>query len=126
HWLLCYLALDVCLSLVDGKVLADAADPMIDGAALVRRSPRLAAALDGQLRGARIDASALRASFGFPGRDKLLHAIAAPAFRSTDEGATWARMDEAPVAVRAVLERQWRAHLTVERAPDTPPRTGRG
>ena len=125
-WQRSSLALDAWLAVVDGKVWAVAADPMIEGAALVRRSPQLAAALDGQLRGARIDASALRASFGFPGRDKLLHAIAAPAFRSTDEGATWARMDEAPVAVRAVLERQWRAHLTVERAPDTPRRSDRG
>ncbi len=125
-WQRSSLALDAWLAVADGEIWAVAADPMIEGAALVRRSPQLAAALDGQLRGARIDASALRASLGFPGRDKLLRAIAAPAFRSTDEGVTWARMDQAPVAVRAVLERQRRAHLTVERAPDTPRRSDRG
>jgi hypothetical protein len=68
----------------------------------------------------------LRASFGYPGRDKLLRGIAAPAFRSTDEGLTWARVDEAPVAVRAALERRRAAHPTVERAPETPRRSDRG
>ena len=125
-WQRSSLALDAWLAVVDGGIWAVAADPMIEGAALVRRSPQLAAALDGQLRGARIDASALRASFGFPGRDKLLRAIAAPAFRSTDEGMTWARIDDAPVAVRAAVERQRAAHPTVERAPETPRRSDRG
>jgi len=99
---------------------------MIEGAALVRRSPLLAAALDGQLRGARVDANALRASFAFPGRDKLLRAIAAPVFRSLDEGVTWARMDEAPIALRTALERQRAAQPAIERPPETPRRPDRG
>src|SRR5205085_916883 len=125
-WQRSSLALDAWLAALDGGIWAVAADPMIEGAALVRRSPSLAAALDNQLHGARIDAGALRASFGFPGRDRLLRAIAAPAFRSTDEGVSWVRMDETPLALRASLERQRAAHPALERAPETPRTPERG
>src|SRR5207253_4494605 len=104
-WQRTSLAVDGWLAALDGQIWAVAADPMIEGAALVRRSPLLAAALDGQLRGARVDANALRASFAFPGRDKLLRAIAAPVFRSVDEGMTWVRMEEAPTGLRMALAR---------------------
>ena len=99
---------------------------MIEGAALVRRAPLLAAALDGQLQGARVDANALRASFTFPGRDRLLRVIAAPAFRSLDEGVTWARMDSTPITLRTALERQRAAQPAMERASETPRRSDRG
>jgi hypothetical protein len=125
-WQRTSLALDAWLAVLDGQVWAVAADPMTEGAALVRRSPLLAAALDGQLRDARVDANALRASFVFPGRGKLLRAIAAPAFRSVDEGMTWARMDQAPVALRTALERQRAAQPTIERTPERPRRPDRG
>ena len=124
-WQRSSLALDAWLVALDGGIWAVAADPMIEGAALVRRSPQLAAVLDGQLRGARIDASSLRASFGFPGRDKLLRGIAVPVFRSTNEGVTWTRMDEAPVSVRAAVERQRAVHQ-MERTLETPRRPDRG
>jgi len=120
------LAVDAWLAALHGQIWAVAADPMIEGAALVRRAPQLAAALDGQLHGARVDAGALRSSFAFPGRDKLLRAISAPVFRSTDEGATWARMNDAPVELRASMERQRAAHPTPERAPETRQRPERG
>ena len=125
-WQRTSLAVDGWLAALDGQIWAVAADPMIEGAALVRRLPLLAAALDGQLRGARVDANALRASFAFPGRDKLLRAIATPVFRSVDEGVTWVRMDEAPIALRTALERQRAAQPAIERAPETPRRPDRG
>src|SRR2546428_5631306 len=120
------LALDAWVAALGGGIWAVAADPMIEGAALVRRAPLLAAALDGQLQGARVDANALRTSFTFPGRDRLLRAIAAPAFRSLDEGVTWARMDSTPLALRSALERQRSAQPAIERAPPVPPRPDRG
>ena len=125
-WQRTSLVLDAWLASLDGQIWAVAADPMVEGAALVRRSPLLAAALDGQLLGARVDANALRASLAFPGRDKLLRAIAAPVFRSLDEGVTWARMDEAPIALRTALERQRAAQPAIERPPETPRRPDRG
>jgi hypothetical protein len=125
-WQRTSLALDAWLAVLDGQIWAVAADPMIEGAALVRRSPLLAAALDSQLRGARVDGNALRASLAFPGRDKLLRAIAAPVFRSLDEGLTWVRMDEAPIGLRTALERQRAVQPAIERTPETPRRPDRG
>src|SRR5438445_5679152 len=125
-WQRTSLVLDAWLASLDGQIWAVAADPMVEGAALVRRSPLLAAALDGQILGARVDANALRASFAFPGRDNLLRAIAAPVFRSVDEGMTWVRMDEAPIGLRIALERQRAAQPAIERTPETPRRPDRG
>jgi hypothetical protein len=121
-WQRTSLGLDAWLAAFDGQIWAVAADPMIEGAALVRRSPLLAAALDGQLQGARVDAGALRASFTFPGRDKLLRAMITPVFRSADEGMTWIRMEDLPIALRTALARQRAAQPELERAPEMPRR----
>ena len=125
-WQRTSLALDAWVFAQGGEIWAVAADPMIEGAALVRRAPLLAAALDGQLQGARVDANALRASFTFPGRDRLLRVIAAPAFRSLDEGVTWARMDSTPITLWTALERQRAAQPAMERASEMPRRSDRG
>jgi hypothetical protein len=111
---------------IEGEVWAVAADPMIEGATLVRRSPGLAAALDGQLRGARPEANALRASLRFPGRDELLRDIPAPIFRSADQGGTWVRADRAPPALRLALERQRAAQLSFESVQRVAARPGGG
>jgi hypothetical protein len=120
-WQKSSLPLDAWLAVLGREVWAVAADPMIEGAALVRRAPALAAALDGQLRGARPDATALRASLRFPGRDELLRDLAAPIFRSADEGGTWVRMDRAPAALRISLERQRAAQPPFESVPQMEP-----
>ena len=122
-WQKSSLPLDAWLAVLGREVWAVAADPMIEGAALVRRAPVLAAALDGQLRGARPEAKTLRASLRFPGRDDLLRDIPAPLFHSTDEGGTWLRMDRAPAPLRLALERQRKAQPPFEmvaQAPSTP------
>src|SRR5207237_8121701 len=49
-----------------------------------------------------------------------------PAFRSTDEGVSWVRMDETPLALRASLDRQRTGHPALERAPETPRTAERG
>ncbi|HZR08158.1 MAG TPA: hypothetical protein VFA79_06220 [Myxococcales bacterium] len=120
-WQKSSLPLDAWLAVVAREVWAIAADPMIEGAALVRRSPVLAAALDGQIRGARPDAKTLRASLRFPGRDDLLRDIPAPIFRSLDEGGTWMRMDRAPAALRLALERQRKAQPAFETVAQAAP-----
>src|SRR5207237_589201 len=85
-----------------------------------------AAGVAGPLQGARVDANAVGASFACRGRDRLLRAIAAPAFRSLDEGVTWARMDSTPITLRTALERQRAAQPAMERASETPRRSDRG
>lgn len=120
-WRKSSLPLDAWLAVLGKEVWAVAADPMIEGAALVRRAPVLAAALDGQIRGARPDAKTLRASLRFPGRDDLLREIAAPTFKSVDEGGTWVRMDRAPAALRLALERQRKAQPPFETVAQAAP-----
>src|SRR6185503_14454718 len=108
------LALDAAIASVDGALYAVAAAPILQAAALVRRYPDLAALAGRQMHADRADPAGLRAACRYPGRDALLAGPIATAliFRTTDGGATWARVHDPPLplalALREAMERaQW-------------------
>ena len=115
------LALDAWLSESGGALWAVAADPLLEAAGLLRRSPDLVFALGQQLRGLRVETGALRAALAWPGRDRLLAGGvgASPVFRSTDGGDSWSRVLDLPpqtaATLRIALERQ---RAALEGLPD--------
>jgi photosystem II stability/assembly factor-like uncharacterized protein len=106
------LALDAWLVARRGVVYALAASPILEAATLSREEPALAEAVRQQMGGLRIDVSAIRAAFTFPGRERLLLGplVTAPLFRSTDGGLSWTQVlarDAAKlIALRAPIDRQ--------------------
>jgi hypothetical protein len=110
------LMLDAWLVAHDGALYAVAADPVLQAAGLIRRYPDLAAAAERHLNGDRGAAATLREACAFPGRKELVAGpiASAPIFRSTDSGATWARVLDPPLplvlALREGVERSaWEA-----------------
>src|SRR5437660_70269 len=71
-WKKTSLGLDAWLVFAQGALHAVAADPLLEAAALSRRYPDLASALERQLHGDRADSAGLRAACRFPGRQALL------------------------------------------------------
>jgi hypothetical protein len=112
EWRRSGLEIDAWLVWRKGAVYALAADPMLEAAVLARRHPGLADALRQQIHGLRIEVSSLRSAFEFPKRERLLLGplASAPLFRSTDGGASWARIfapeAETLAALRAPIDRQ--------------------
>jgi photosystem II stability/assembly factor-like uncharacterized protein len=100
------LGLDAWLVELAGTLYAVAADPLLEAAALARANPGLARALNQQLHDQRVDADDIRTSLPWPGRDALLKGPVPLAFRSTDGGENWTRIQEIPVAVHAEVARQ--------------------
>ena len=115
------LALDAWLSESGGALWAVTADPLLEAAGLLGRSPDLALALGQQLRQLRVETGPLRAALAWPGRQRLLAGTpgVAPVFKSVDGGATWARVLELPpqtaLTLRIALERQ---RAALEGLPD--------
>ncbi|MCA1825732.1 MAG: hypothetical protein LC689_02190 [Myxococcales bacterium] len=99
------LAVDAWLAFHDGALYAAAADPILEAAALIRRYPDLAGAADRQMKGGGVSPAVLREACPFPGRDHLLKGplAATLAFRSTDGGATWSKLDDLPLAPALAL-----------------------
>jgi len=133
------LELDAWLASADGALYAVAADPMIEAAFLVRAHPELAAALVQQVHGLRVDAASLRPALVFPGTDRLLAGPvgAAPIFRSTDGGATWARVLSLEPSLAAALRTGVEAQIAAweesppqargsQRPPERAPGAGAG
>jgi photosystem II stability/assembly factor-like uncharacterized protein len=105
-WKKTALGLDAWLVEHDGAVYAVAADPLLEAAALSRKWPGLAHALDQQLHDQRVDADDIRNALPWPGRDALLKGWFPLVFRTTDAGENWQRVTEVPYAVRADVFRQ--------------------
>ncbi len=128
RWKKTALSLDVWLAPHDGALYAAAAEPILISAALSRRHPDLASAAELQMRGGGVSAASLRAALPYPGRDALLKGPVADAlaFRSTDGGASWERVEHpalpVALALRAAMEKggQDTAHAAPPPAP--PPR----
>ena len=128
RWKKTALSLDVWLAPHDGALYAAAAEPILMAAALSRRHPDLASAAELQMRGGGVSGASLRAALPYPGRDALLKGPVADAlaFRSTDGGASWERIEHpalpVALALRAAVEKggQDTAHAAPPPAP--PPR----
>ena len=106
-WKKTSLGLDAWLVEHGGAIYAIAADPLIEAAALIRKNPDLARALDRQLHDQRVDADDVRTALPWPGRDELLKGWFPLVFRTTDAGETWERVTSGiPYAVRVDVFRQ--------------------
>jgi hypothetical protein len=112
EWRRSGLRIDAWLVWRKGAVYALAADPVLEAATLARQHPELADALRQQIHGLPIEVSSLRSAFEFPKRERLLLGplASAPLFRSTDGGASWARVSTPELssltALRAPIDRQ--------------------
>ena len=125
RWKKTALSLDAWLAPHDGALYAAAAEPILMAAALARRHPDLAGAAELQMRGGGVSGPALREALPYPGQEVLLAGPAADAlaFRSTDGGASWERVEHPPLpvalALRAAVEKggQDSAHVAPPPAP---------
>jgi len=112
----------------DGALYAVAAEPILAAASLARRYPDLAFAAERQMKNARPDAAGLRAALQYPGRDALLAGPVAAAlvYRSSDGGAGWTRVEQAPLSLalrlRAAVEGGGQDAATVRPPAKEPPR----
>jgi len=131
------LSIDSWLLFRDGALYAAPAEPLLEAAALARRSPALAAAVVKQLRGSRPDMASLRPALAWPGRESLLAGGPWIVFRSGDGGATWSRVVEPDPALlfdlRESVDRQRAARVELppearrpQRREGAPQRRGRG
>ncbi len=129
RWKKTALSLDAWLAAHDGALYAAAAEPILLSAALARRHADLASAAELQMRGGGVSGPALREALPYPGREALLAGPAADAlaFRSTDGGASWERVEHPPLpvalALRAAVEKggQDAAHAAPPPAPPPKP-----
>ena len=125
RWKKTALAIDAWLAPHDGALYAAAAEPILMAAALARRHADLASAAELQMRGGGVSGPSLRAALPYPGRDALLAGPAADAlaFRSSDGGASWERVEQpslpVALALRAAVEKggQDAAHAAPPPAP---------
>jgi photosystem II stability/assembly factor-like uncharacterized protein len=97
------LALDAWLAFEQGALYAVAADPLLEAAALSRRYPDLATALERQLHGDRADPASLRAACRFPGREALLGG-AGPVYQAS--ALSWRKIARPPPALFIEVARQ--------------------
>jgi hypothetical protein len=109
-WTPSSLGLDAWLVAAQDGIYAVAADPLIEAAALARAHPSLARALSMRLHDQRVEADDVRTALAWPGRDALLRGAFPLVFRSTDFGASWTRVSEAPLEVRIDVARQQAAY----------------
>ncbi|TMA29703.1 MAG: hypothetical protein E6J78_01225 [Deltaproteobacteria bacterium] len=140
-WKKTSLGLDAWLVFAQGALHAVAADPLLEAAALSRRYPDLASALERQLHGDRADSAGLRAACRFPGRQALLGEEAL-VFRAAEAALSWRKLKEPltpqlAVALHQSIERQRAAQgerlagevaapppIVVAPSPGGPPSTG--
>jgi hypothetical protein len=122
------LALDAWLALDGGALWAAAAEPILQGAALIRRYPDLAGAADRQMKAAGgVSPAVLHEACPYPGRDRLLAGplAGALAFRSADGGATWTKLDDLPLPAALALRKSvgdlGTQYLSPTAAPAPPP-----
>jgi photosystem II stability/assembly factor-like uncharacterized protein len=113
-WKKTSLGMDAWLVEHEGAVYAIAADPLLEAAGLMRKSPGLAHALDRQLHDQRVDADDVRTALPWPGREELLRGSFPLVFRTTDAGEHWERVSEVPYEVRVDVFRQ-QANYPAER-----------